>query len=468
MKTRMHPSIILERLVNSLLVIIVLAFYIVTQMLDDFSAENINNTISVISSLGFSTFTLGFIVIVLLLIVFGIFFFIAWKNTYLFFDNENLIIEKGKIFKQVTTIHLSDIATINITRNILEKILGTSNLKIDLNTSNSVTFKGKLVFKEDKAYELKNEILLRMGKDAGNKEEDFDSLIDYSSQDVFRHMLLSIDIVAILFIIIVYFIVLMGMMETSQTAGVIFTIIPILIIIVPLLWSVAKTYLSYFNFKAIRENNQIRLSYGALTTYKYNLPISKINAVIIRQTLQARILGYYNFEVVNAGISEQEEEKTIISLYIKSHNVNKVLEELIPEYQNTIVLQNQPKRALGHYLVAKILCIAISLVLIPFTNYFSLLLIPLIVLIALAQYKTKQIGKDDNLIIIADGILNKKVTLIKYSNIELVAIKQKLFSPIFGTKVLKINVVGPATNSSFESGLFDKNVVMDIAKQYQE
>lgn len=175
MKTRMHPSIILERLVNSLLVIIVLAFYIVTQMLDDFSAENINNTISVISSLGFSTFTLGFIVIVLLLIVFGIFFFIAWKNTYLFFDNENLIIEKGKIFKQVTTIHLSDIATINITRNILEKILGTSNLKIDLNTSNSVTFKGKLVFKEDKAYELKNEILLRMGKDAGNKEEDFDS-----------------------------------------------------------------------------------------------------------------------------------------------------------------------------------------------------------------------------------------------------------------------------------------------------
>ena len=80
MKTRMHPSIILERLVNSLLVIIVLAFYIVTQMLDDFSAENINNTISVISSLGFSTFTLGFIVIVLLLIVFGIFFFVAWKN----------------------------------------------------------------------------------------------------------------------------------------------------------------------------------------------------------------------------------------------------------------------------------------------------------------------------------------------------------------------------------------------------
>lgn len=468
MKTRMHPSIILERLVNSLLVIIILAFYIVTQMLDDFSAENINNTISVISSLGFSTFTLGFIVIVLLLIVFGVFFFISWKNTYLFFDKENLIIEKGKIFKQVTTIHLSDIATINITRNILEKILGTSNLKIDLNTSNSVTFKGKLVFKEDKAYELKNEILSRMGKEVANKEEDFESLIDYNSHDVFRHMLLSIDIVAILFVIVLYFIALVGIMETSKTVGTILAIIPILIIVVPLIWSVIKTYLSYFNFKAIRENNQIRLSYGALTTYKYNLPINKINAVIIRQTLQARILGYYSFEVVNAGISEQEEEKTIISLYVKGHDVNKILMELIPEYQNTITLQSQPKAALGHYLMAKIFWLIISLALIPFTHYLSLILIPLIILIALAQYKTKQIGQDDNLIIIADGILNKKVTLIKYSNIELVAIKQKLFSPIFKTNSLKINVVGPATNSSFESGLFSKEVIMNITKQYQE
>lgn len=467
MKTRMHPSIILEKLINSLIVIIFIAFYLVSQMLDDFSEENINNAISTISSLGLSTFTIGFIIVLILLLIFTIIFFFIWKNTYLYFDDENLIIEKGKFFKQTVTIHLSDIATINITRNILEKILGTSNLKIDLNTSNSVTFKGKLVFKEDKARELKNEILSRMGKPIITKEEEFDSLINYTSKDVFRHMFLSVDIVSILFVVIIYFIVLAGIMESSKTAGIILTIIPILIIVVPLFWSILKTYLGYYNFKAARDNNQIKLSYGALTTYKYNIPISRINAVIIRQTLQARILGYYSFEVVNAGISNEEEEKTIISLYVKAHEVNQILTELIPEYKNDIKLNNQPSNALKHYLSAKLFWLILSLILIPFTSYLSLLLIPLIVLIAIAQYKTKQIGKGQDLIIILDGMLNKKITLIKYDNIELIAIKQKLFSPIFQTNVLKINVVGPATNSSFESGLFSKDVIKDIVKQYQ-
>ena len=149
MKTRMHPSIILEKLISSFVFILLIAYYIISQMIGELNTENIQNTASTLLSFGLGIYMIGTIIIIVLLLIFTIIFLISWKNTYLSFDNDSLIIERGKLFKRVTTIHLADIATINIKRNILEKILGTSNLKIDLNT-NEETYNGKLVFKNEK------------------------------------------------------------------------------------------------------------------------------------------------------------------------------------------------------------------------------------------------------------------------------------------------------------------------------
>ena len=102
----------------------------------------------------------------------------------------------------------------------------------------------------------------------------------------------------------------------------------------------------------------------------------------------------------------------------------------------------------------------------PFTNYISLILIPLVILIALLQYNTNKIGNNNNIIIISKGIINKKTTIIKYSNIELIQSKQKLFSHFFKTKTLQINVVGPMANNSFISGLFKQQTIENIINIY--
>ena len=82
------------------------------------------------------------------------------------------------------------------------------------------------------------------------------------------------------------------------------------------------------------------------------------------------------------------------------------------------------------------------------------------------QYKTKQICNDNNLILITNGILNKRTIMVKYSNIELIQNNQKLLSKIFDTRSLQINVVGPKTSGIFISGLFKTKTIENIIKIY--
>ena len=465
MKTRMHPSIILEKLISSFVFILLIAYYIISQMIGELNTENIQNTASTLLSFGLGIYMIGTIVIIILLLIFTVIFWISWKNTYLSFNNDSLIIERGKLFKKITTIHLKDIATINIKRNILEKVLGTSNLKIDLNT-NEETYNGKLVFKQEKAKEIKNEILSRMGREIIKEEKQIESIIKYSTKDVIRHMFLATNLVSLLILIIVAVIIIGITFLMDKPSSIAFAIIPTLIILVPTVWEYIKSFLSYYNFKCTRENDNIKLSYGALTTYKFNLPIKKINTVIIHQTLQAKILGYYLIEVVNAGIKAEEDEKTIISLYVKEKEKNIIIDNILTEYKNDIITKHGNKNALKHYLIAKIFWIIISIIACPFTYYSSLLLIPIVLLIAYSQYKTRKIGNNDNMIVISNGILNKKTTYTKYSNIEMIKSKQKLFSKIFNTRSLQINVVGPMANSTFISGLFNTETIQKIVNKY--
>jgi len=98
--------------------------------------------------------------------------------------------------------------------------------------------------------------------------------------------------------------------------------------------------------------------------------------------------------------------------------------------------------------------------------YISLIIIPLTLLIAYGQYKTRKIGHDNAQIIISNGIVNKKTIITKYKNIELIQSKQKLFSKLFDTRSLQIQVVGPTANSTFISGLFKTTIIKNIISNY--
>ena len=89
-----------------------------------------------------------------------------------------------------------------------------------------------------------------------------------------------------------------------------------------------------------------------------------------------------------------------------------------------------------------------------------------LIVIGFAQYKTKEIGYDNNMIVIQNGMVNKKTTIVKFSNIELISIHKKLLTPISKMYSLQTNIIGPLQNSNFNSGLFQKSILENIVNKY--
>ena len=63
-------------------------------------------------------------------------------------------------------------------------------------------------------------------------------------------------------------------------------------------------------------------------------------------------------------------------------------------------------------------------------------------------------------------MVNKKTTIVKFSNIELISIHKKLLTPISKMYSLQTNIIGPLQNSNFNSGLFQKSILENIVNKY--
>ena len=459
MKTRLHPSIILENLISSLWVIIIVFIYL---FVDDINTDKLATLAKIANEIPFIGILIAILIFIGLMLIFTVYFFFKWYNTYVYFQNDAFIIESGKIFKRKSSFHLKDIAAVNIKQNILEKLLNTANMKIVLNMNDENNFKGKLLFKQEEARDIKNKIL---GKET-EKEEEFASIFNFDFKDIIIHLFLSFNFLSVIIIILIYVPIVFSFLNEGTIGSFFLTVIVTIIFVGSIIVSCLKTILNYYGFKVTREDDTIKIMHGALTTYKYSVPIKKINSVMIKRTLQAKLFGYYLVEVINAGMNENENEKTIVALYVKKDGLAKIFQHLLPEYQNSITLNKQPINAFSTYLLAKIIWVIAIVVFIPLTHYLSLLLIPLLILISFIQYKCKRIGTNQKFIILESGFFEKQNIILDYKKIELLSFEKGISSRITNLWSVRVNIIGNLTNSSFKSGYFTKDVMKKIEVNY--
>lgn len=150
-KFRNHPSLMLEQL--GVFGVIIITFLI--SSLDDLDEilGDIKNSDS--------TTLLIIILVILAVILFRLAVnTIVWYKTWITVDETSITITKNTIFRSVNTIGLRNISNINIERNLLERILGTSTVKIDTESrSTADTTDVAILLRKDKAEALRERLL---------------------------------------------------------------------------------------------------------------------------------------------------------------------------------------------------------------------------------------------------------------------------------------------------------------------
>lgn len=447
-KKRLHFSAIFE---NIFAAVIVIGLLLISS-LDDIVVNIMNGLDTKYTNVNLIGIFIALGIIILAFLLAFIFFYIRWRNTYVYFQDEMFVVEKGKLITHKVTIKLKDISNINIRRNIFEKIIGTCSLKLDLNTMSDTNLTTKLIFKMDDALAIKNYILNNeVVKEISETSEE--SMLKFSFTDVIKHCLMSINLVNLLLVLLVYIPFVGLLLNEFSLVSIVF----ILVTIIPIIWNMISKCLGYLNFKLINNNDHLTLTYGFFTTVTYHVYFDKVNALIINQTLQARIFKKYLIEVVNAGMGNDDNEKQILTLYTDKKTVDYIMENLLNDY---VVYDNelrQDKKALLTMILNNIFIWIVIIVLGLFVSKYFWLLIILGLLGIILSYYTKKITVGNNLVI-TNGIFNKKTTIIKYSKIEQLEIKKGLFARLFNLNNLQVSIIGTALNTRFKTGYFDYKI----------
>lgn len=480
-KFRCHPSIILEKVAG------VLSFFIIIFI------SNIDDVVDILETGKFQ----GNIILLIgtaILILDAIYNFLVWRKTYISIQDGTIVLERNTINKKINTFGIKNIANINIEQNIFERIISTCKVKIDTDSRSTADETDiEIVLKKDIANEFKKRIMQSINKSKGNENsqeslenmyyevEDYDEYIDYdinySNGDILKHCFYNIGIIELLINIAVFIgVFIYGINQEDHTLK---SIIIQSIIIIANFGSIFKNlfgdYIKYYNFKSLRKNDKIYLNYGLFTKSEYSIPVDRINAININQTILSRIFNKYKVDISVVGVGNDEDEVSQIILFESKDMLVEQFNLLLPEFNLKIDFnfEKQAKKTLLISLIKSLIIMGIVDLIVfiiyelnLFTNMQviligNLILVVFLLVFYIMKYKTAGIFLDDDFVSIVSGKFSKSINIIKYKKIQYIKILQGPISKTLGLQHGTIHILAGLLDNDrkidyYNESIFDK------------
>lgn len=429
-----------------------------------------------------------------------------WRYTYISAQDNTLIYESGKFIKKRVAIPFEKINTIDMGRNIFERIVGTCRLKVDTGAYSGNEEKKQaemnLVFKLAEADEIRSYILNRaeadanaeaveMGKETIQRKEpdwairagmtDF-MLYGLTSSSVWRLFwiaILGVCFIAELSTSFVEYIVDMIMpfaqaaMETAARYNIISIIIFALIIafviaLISNIGTVVWAAVRFYGFRVAREGRNVIVRYGLLTEKNYTLQVRNIHAVIIKQNMFQQLLGRCSVEAVCMGFGDEQNETALLFPIIKKSKLNELLDVILPEYVTE--MHARPKKKTGFVfhaitpaifwgvlgVIAYVVC---SLIMDSalFVGVIAVFVVLLILVNGILSYRNTTLDWNEKVVSVQSGGLAKTTYRIRTDAVQEVQIKAGLIRRALGMGTYYVHYHGPTlSNTCAASNISDE------------
>lgn len=390
---------------------------------------------------------------------------LQWRKKVFYISNGMLISEGGVIFKEKQEIPIDKITTIDSEQGLILKIFNVCKLKIDSGAASAGKAELEVTLALSNALEFKSLLLkdvdstLTIPIDSSIKNINS---IKISLKDIIIYALTKSKLAWILGLTVVIgqldmFISdeLISKIESSinsliDTLGntlsnTSLVIVVLSICIIVLLAYILSTIISiileiikFYDFTVYEDNNKIHIEYGLITTRKYSIPLEKLQAIRMKQSLLQQIFGYYNLEVVAIGYGDEGDNKIPPILYPIANKVliNKILDDLLPKFSAQPEVHVPPKKALIKFILKRTLITALIIsplcyILISYNVYISILILILMVIwqliLGIINYKNTSLAIDSSVIIASSGSTRKLTYIIPQENIQSIQYKQTPF-----------------------------------------
>ncbi|MDU5493245.1 MAG: PH domain-containing protein [Clostridium perfringens] len=332
------------------------------------------------------------IVLVLLEIAISIF---SWKKEYMLLKGDEAHYYKGVFSKKTTIIPKKSFKSMDISQNLIERILGYKIVKIEspsrevgeedikMSLSNEdIALLKSFAFGTNK--ELNNEVsegfdlrdnIFResfVDSEVEKLKEDYDSTLNnrenineskkvhinngekinikekkISNKDLILYGFTSFNLfIAIIFIFNVWgkikkfinseyvdSVINEYIANEASKIGIIFAIVGLIVALV-ILKAIATVYyfIKYYNFTLLKEGENIKIKYGFFSTKEFSFKENSIKLIKLKSNPLRQLLRRYEINVVIKGYSGEGKEQIIMYPIGNSKEVQNIIREFIPKW----------------------------------------------------------------------------------------------------------------------------------------
>ncbi|MBU3181235.1 PH domain-containing protein [Clostridium psychrophilum] len=424
-----------------------------------------------------------FIVIIFLVIIVFL-SIIRWKRNVYFVEPGGMYIKYGVFKIHERTVPFSQVHSADISSSIVQRLFNVYKLEIDTPGGDKNSEISIFLSKEE-ALRVK-QIIFKV-----NKSEDEVEIMEeknirkFSSSltDLFVMATMSTRILAGFFIITAFYskiddivpkefkrraqLFTDNMMKGVKGSSLIKYVVTLILIVLITSWiiSVILTIIKYYKFTVIREEDNIKLSYGLFDKKEVTIPVKRIQSLIIVEGVIKKSLGYFSLNVETIGYGKDKGESTMICPIAKRRVIDKFFEDILPEMNITYKLMKSPRKALKGFLLFRLLDDFIAIFLIAFFapyGYYIFLLVPILVIWHYMRFIDNGLYYDDDFVVMRYRKLARETVIIHKNCIQSMEKIQNIFQKRNGIAKYKVTIAGDSLGTSYKVGYMNENYVNDI------
>lgn len=464
-KVRCHPTVIVENSLKTFSSVVVFLILLVAAI----------DTSAILS------------ILVLSLVALLLFNYRQWKRTTIQFNEIDVVVERDTLFQMKKTLPYAKMASVNVNRDIPNRLFGTSKLLININSGTSAMVpEAVLTFEQDVAERLRFEMSQRLYDHAISldEEETIESLATFTPLDVIIHGLFSVStyqtILGAAFLAYSAFELYISTVAGVQAGG--GAMASLLMFVGIQIMPSISLILRYYNYKVYRRGDTVYLQHGLIRTYRTSFSVSRINAVRIKSTLPARLLGRSCIEAEVVGLVSEggKSSRPVLCLLKDDTTQHRILRELVPEFVYERDPNKQPEGAkrvlLIRAAVASLVVAAVMLVpsvyvyrevaaltrVIGTPGVVLQYVLPLVTALAVlaiiyaahVSYRVTEFDAGEDLFTFVNGAVDRETVVMNYDKVQMVWITQGPIARFFGVSRGSVYMLSSTGSSSISSGYF--------------
>lgn len=423
-----------------------------------------------------------------IVILFSLFFsIIRWWTYYYWFEDAELRVKYGLFIKKKRYIPFERIQTLNYHEGIFHRLFGL--VKVEVETAGSSEGKAEVVLTA-LSREAANQIEAEMRKAKQQPTEqqveelapvaEVTAMYKMSTKDLLVLASTSggigVVISGLLAVLsqvsdIIPYEKIYGELATLAKYGVLLiSLVVLAVFVVGWIASVLLTYLKYYSFTVVVQEENLVITRGLLEKKRVTIPLKRVQAIKIVENPFRQLFKYATVSVESAGSNSGEDSMVIFPL-IKRSKLQGPLTELFPHYEWHQQWIASPKRSRPFFYRIDFIWLvpliaALSYFLLPW-GLLSLLLVPLTIALGIWQHRTAAYAIDDKQLTLRYRIFSRVTFFAEKHRIQSITASQSYFKQRKNVSDVRVHVMSGATGATATVTALEAKDVNHILTWYE-